>query len=76
MAMYVRQLETLDKHRGKGQQKITVEHVTVNAVGRGIVSNVTTGTAWTAWAAIRAALQQMVPPRAPMCLRLPTTSLP
>lgn len=48
MAMYVRQLETLDKHRGKGQQKITVEHVTVNAVGQGIVSNVTAGTAWTA----------------------------
>ena len=29
-AIYARQLEALDKHRGKGKQKITVEHVKVH----------------------------------------------
>jgi hypothetical protein len=33
-------MEALDKHRGKGQQKITVEHVTVEAGGQAIVGNV------------------------------------
>lgn len=41
---FARQLEALDKHRGKGQQKITVEHVTVEAGGQAIVGNVTAGT--------------------------------
>ena len=40
MGLYVRQLEALDKHRGKGQQKITVEHVNVHAGGQAIVGNV------------------------------------
>lgn len=40
--LYVRQMEALDKHRGKGQQKITVEHVTVEAGGQAIVGNVET----------------------------------
>lgn len=43
-ALYVKQLEALDKHRGKGQQKITVEHVNVEAGGQAIVGNVTAGT--------------------------------
>lgn len=43
MQTYSRQLEVLDKHRGKGQQKITVEHVTVEAGGQAIVGNVSTG---------------------------------
>jgi hypothetical protein len=43
MALYARQLETLDKHRGKGQQKITVEHVNVHAGGQAIVGNVEAG---------------------------------
>jgi hypothetical protein len=43
LATYTRQLEALDKHRGKGQQKITVEHVTVNSGGQAIVGNVTAG---------------------------------
>ncbi len=38
---FARLLEVLDKHRGKGQQKITVEHVTVEAGGQAIVGNVT-----------------------------------
>ena len=43
LQLYVRQVEALDKHRGKGQQKITVEHVTVQAGGQAIVGNVQTG---------------------------------
>jgi hypothetical protein len=33
-------LEALNRHRGKGQQRVTVEHVTVNAGGQAIVGNV------------------------------------
>ena len=33
-------LEALNRHRGKGQQKVTVEHVTVNAGGQAIVGSV------------------------------------
>ena len=40
MGLYERQLAALDKHRGKGQQRITVEHVTVEAGGQAIVGNV------------------------------------
>jgi hypothetical protein len=35
-------LEALNRHRGKGQQKVTVEHVTVNAGGQAIVGSVAT----------------------------------
>jgi len=35
-------LEALNRHRGKGQQKVTVEHVTVNAGGQAIVGSVQT----------------------------------
>lgn len=41
MALYLRQIETLDKHRGRGQQKTTVEHVNVKAGGQAIAGNVT-----------------------------------
>lgn len=43
MMLYTKQLETLDKHRGKGQQKVTVEHVNVQAGGQAIVGNVEAG---------------------------------
>ena len=43
MGLYERQLAALDKHRGKGQQRITVEHVTVEAGGQAIVGEVHTG---------------------------------
>ena len=33
-------LETLDRHRGKGQQKVTVEHVHVHAGGQALVGMV------------------------------------
>ncbi len=35
-------LEALDKHRGKGQQKVTVEHVYVHAGGQAVVGMVET----------------------------------
>jgi len=40
MGLFTRQVEALDKHRNRGQQKITVEHVTVNAGGQAIVGGV------------------------------------
>lgn len=36
-------LETLNRHRGKGQQKVTVEHVHVHDGGQAIVGNVEAG---------------------------------
>jgi hypothetical protein len=42
-ATYAKLLETLNKHRGKGQQKVTVEHVHVAAGGQAIVGNVDAG---------------------------------
>jgi hypothetical protein len=36
------QVEALNRHRGKGQQKVTVEHVTVNAGGQAIVGAIST----------------------------------
>jgi len=43
LATYARQVEALDKHRRRGEQKITVEHVTVNALGHAIVGNMGAG---------------------------------
>jgi hypothetical protein len=43
MALYTRQLETLNRHRGKGQQKVTVEYVNVEAGAQAIVGTVETG---------------------------------
>jgi hypothetical protein len=40
---YIDLLAALNKHRGRGQQKITVEHVTVEAGGQAIVGSVQTG---------------------------------
>lgn len=37
---YALHMEALDKHRGKGQQTVRVEHVTVNAGGQAIVGHV------------------------------------
>ena len=36
-------MDTLNKHRGKGQQKITVKHVNVAAGGQAIVGNIEAG---------------------------------
>lgn len=43
MTLYAQQLATLNKHRGKGQQKVTVEHVNIEAGGQAIVGNVEAG---------------------------------
>jgi len=43
MRLYNYQLETLDKHRRKGNQKMTVEHVHVHKGGQAIVGNVNQG---------------------------------
>jgi hypothetical protein len=40
---YTALVEALDRHRGKGQQRITVEHVNVHAGGQAIVGAVTPG---------------------------------
>ena len=45
MSLYTQQLAALNKHRGKGQQKVTVEHVNVAAGGQAIVGNVETSVA-------------------------------
>jgi hypothetical protein len=37
------QVEALQRYRGKGQQKVTVEHVHVNAGGQAIVGAVNSG---------------------------------
>lgn len=36
-------MDALNKHRGKGQQKVTVEHVHVSHGGQAIVGNITQG---------------------------------
>lgn len=43
MRTFTQQLEALNKHRGKGQQKMTVEHVHVHDGGQAIVGNVQGG---------------------------------
>lgn len=37
MRTFTEQIEALNRYRGKGQQKVTVEHVTVNSGGQAIV---------------------------------------
>src|SRR5215207_1584143 len=39
-------LEALNRHRGKGAQKVTVEHVHVHEDGQAIVGNVETPGGW------------------------------
>ena len=43
MRTYTAQLESLNKYRGKGRQKMTVEHVHVHEGGQAIVGNITKG---------------------------------
>ncbi len=38
---YTMQMEALNRYRGKGQQKITVEHVSINSGAQAIIGNVT-----------------------------------
>ena len=41
MRTYTMQMEALNRYRGKGQQKMTVEHVHINSGGQAIIGNVT-----------------------------------
>ena len=41
---YTMQIEALQRHRGKGEQKMTVEHVHVHAGGQAIVGEVNAAT--------------------------------
>ena len=43
LSIYSRQIEVLNKHRGKGQQKVTVEHVHVEAGGQAMVGHIEAG---------------------------------
>lgn len=43
MTLYARQIDALNKQRGKGQQKVTVEHVHVAAGAQAIVGNIEAG---------------------------------
>jgi hypothetical protein len=40
MRTFTSQMEALNRYRGKGQQKVTVEHVTVNQGGQAVIGNV------------------------------------
>ncbi len=39
MSIFTKQLETLNRNRGKGQQKMTIEHVNVEPGGQAMVGN-------------------------------------
>ena len=41
--VFAAQVEALQRYRGKGQQKVTVEHVHVHAGGQAIVGAITPG---------------------------------
>ena len=43
LSIYAQQMGALDKHRGKGQQKMTVEYVNVESGGQAVVGNVKAG---------------------------------
>ena len=45
LAVFAQQVTALNKHRGKGQQKVTVEYVNVHPGGQAIVGNVERGQA-------------------------------
>ncbi len=40
---FIAQMDTLNKHRGKGQQKMTVEHIHVNEGGQAVIGTVEKG---------------------------------
>jgi hypothetical protein len=43
LSIYARQIEVLDKHRGKGHQKVTVEYVNVESGGQAVVGHIESG---------------------------------
>jgi len=69
MSLYARQLAALDKHRGKGEQKVTVKHVHVASGGQAIVGNVEAGKAGEPRSGLAASMQ-------PPSLEAPSVPLP
>ena len=65
MTLYANQLAALDKHRGKGQQQVTVKHVHVGAGGQAIVGDVNAAAALPQPTAAQAALSAPVEPILP-----------
>ena len=65
MTLYANQLAALDKHRGKGQQQVTVKHVHVGAGGQAIVGDVNAAAALPQPIAAQAALPAPVEPILP-----------
>ena len=45
LSIFSRQIEVLNKHRGKGQQKMTIEHVNVESGGQAMVGHIEAGNA-------------------------------
>ena len=43
LSVYSRQIEVLNKHRGKGQQKVTVEYVNIESGAQAVVGQVESG---------------------------------
>lgn len=43
MRLYSQQLETLDKHRNKGKQRMTIEHIHISNGGQAVIGDVTQG---------------------------------
>jgi hypothetical protein len=41
MRTYTIQMEALNRYRGKGQQKMTIEHVNINSGGQAVIGNLT-----------------------------------
>jgi hypothetical protein len=39
MRTYTTQIEALNRYRGKGQQKMTIEHVNINSGGQAVIGN-------------------------------------
>jgi len=60
MAIYTHQMDALNKHRGKGQQKVTVEHVHIESGAQAVVGNIRTGD--------RSAQPQSTPANAPKAI--------
>ncbi len=45
LSIYARQIEVLNKHRGKGQQKVTVEYVNIESGAQAVVGQIEAGSA-------------------------------
>jgi hypothetical protein len=67
---YAAQLEALQRYRGKGQQKVTVEHVHVHQGGQAIVGNVEAGRG------VGASSKMEEPPHAKRLAHAPEPTLP